>query len=106
MLFNGRNQIPYWYSVYNCKRSSGYHRGVDVMGLDDKTIFSTVSGTVQRATVITNKAGPTWEWGYYIRIDEANGNKHYFCHCAPNSFKVRVGQKVSVGTAIATRVIS
>lgn len=100
-IFTGRNQIPYWYSVYNAKRSSGIHRGVDICGLDDTTIHCPVAGTVARTTVITNRADPTWEWGWYVRVDDPAGNKHYFCHCTANSFAVTVGQTIAAGTPLA-----
>ena len=101
LMFDGRNEVPFWYSVYNAKRSKGPHRGIDVRGLDSDRILCPVNGTVRTATIITNKSDPTWEWGWYLRIDDAQGNKHYFAHCLVSSFAVQPGSKVQKGQVIA-----
>ena len=101
MIFAGRNQVPYGYGCYNYRRSSGsVHRGIDIVGLDDDVIRSTIVGTVRRALIVTGRSDLTWQWGYYVRVDDAKGNKHYFCHMDAGSFKVKVGQRVSVGTPL------
>ena len=71
------------------------------MGRDSTAICCPVNGTVQRATIVTNKSDPTWEWGWYVRVDDTQGNKHYFCHCEPGSLQVKAGQAVVQGTVLA-----
>ncbi|MEG1276208.1 MAG: GH25 family lysozyme [Ruthenibacterium sp.] len=101
MLFDGRNQVPYGYGTYRYKRSGSLHRGIDVVGLDGNVIRSTVAGTVKRATHVAYSTGDlTWQWGYYVRVDDAQGNKYFFCHMQADSFAVKVGQKVAVGTPL------
>lgn len=100
MLFKKRNEVKYDYSTYLSR--NGAHGGVDVAGLDDNVIYCPVDGVVQAAHFVRKTLwdARTWEWGYYIRIDDANGNRHHFCHMKPNSFMVKVGQRVTKGTPL------
>ena len=72
------------------------HKGLDLVGLDDKTIYSTVNGTVEAARHDTH---PTGGMGLYIRIREDGTNRRfYFAHLSEVS--VKVGQRVRVGDKI------
>lgn len=72
------------------------HRGLDLVGLDDKTIYSTVTGTVEAARYDTH---PTGGMGLYIRIREDGTNRRfYFAHLSEAI--VKAGQRVSVGDRI------
>ena len=79
-------------------RSGGTHRGIDIVGDDDKTVRAVAAGTVTVATIIKNKNDPTWEWGNYVRVDLPGGEKHYYCHLASRS--VKAGDKLAAGDAI------
>ena len=72
------------------------HKGIDLVGLDDKTIYSTVIGTVEAVRVDTH---PTGGLGLYVRIGE-NGTNHryYFAHLS--QAYVQQGQPVQVGDKI------
>ena len=74
------------------------HLGVDIVGIDDKTILSPIDGIVKSSTIITDKSNLTWQWGNYIRIDSADGFKLFFCHL--NSRLVKKGDKVIKGQPI------
>lgn len=74
------------------------HKGMDIVGLSSKNIISPVAGIVKSSTIITNKNNITWEWGNYVRVDDAQGNKHYFCHMASRA--VSAGQRVEIGTKL------
>lgn len=91
LLFQGRNRVT---STFEPPDRPDHH-GIDIVGDDSSDILCTVDGTVRSSTIITNKNNPTWEWGNYVRVDDAQGRRHYFCHMASRS--VRVGQKVKVG---------
>ena len=71
------------------------HDGLDLVGLQDKTIYSTVDGVVERAGCEdpTNKKQG---FGIYIRIKQ-NGStdRYYFGHLSKIS--VKVGQTVKKG---------
>lgn len=91
LLFQGRNRVT---SLY---RGSGRpdHDGIDIVGDDSTDILCTVDGVVKSSTIVRDKTSPTWSWGNYVRVDDAKGNKHFFCHMASRA--ARVGQKVKIG---------
>ena len=112
-IFNGRVQVKYSYGRYGWTRDGGktWHGGLDVIGLDDKTIRmpyykgKKITGKVIRARIVHDHSNKTWEWGWYVCVqldaDQTPDtvNFLYFCHCA--SLLVAVGQKVSSGDALA-----
>jgi murein DD-endopeptidase MepM/ murein hydrolase activator NlpD len=72
------------------------HKGLDLVGLDDKTIYSTVTGVVEASRRDTH---PTGGMGLYIRIREDGTNRRfYFAHLS--EALVKAGQRVSVGDRI------
>lgn len=112
-IFKNRFRVRYNYARYGYTRGGGktWHGGIDLEALDDKTIYvptykgKSISGTVTRARIVTDKSNKTWEWGYYVCVQlDANQtpdavNFLYFCHCA--SLLVKAGQKVKSGDALA-----
>lgn len=91
LLFKGRNRITGGYRLPDRPD----HNGLDIVGDDSHDVLCPVAGTVKSSTIITNKADSTWEWGNYVRVDDAQGNRLFFCHMASRA--VSVGQKVSPG---------
>ena len=112
-IFNGRVQICYAYGRFGWTRNGGktWHGGIDLVGLDDKTIRmpfykgKKISGKVTRARIVYDHNNKTWEWGWYVCVQlDANQtpdtvNFLYFCHCS--KLLVTAGQKVSSGDALA-----
>lgn len=112
-IFKGRFRVRYNYARFGYTRGSGktWHGGIDLEALDDETIYmptykgKSISGTVTRARIVTDKRNATWEWGYYVCVQlDANQtpdaiNYLYFCHCA--KLLVKAGQKVKSGDALA-----
>lgn len=112
-IFSGRTRVRYNYSRYGYTRNNGktWHGGIDLEGLDSTEILmpdyngKSISGTVTRARIVTNKNNATWEWGYYVcvRLDSNQTgdtvNYLYFCHNAEN--KVKAGDKVKTGDVLA-----
>lgn len=94
LIFKGRNRVTSGYRLSDRPD----HNGLDIVGDDSKDILCPVEGTVKSSTIITNKNDPTWEWGNYVRVDDKDGNRLYFCHMASRA--VSVGQKVSPGTKL------
>lgn len=74
------------------------HNGVDLVGVDSDVVISPVEGTVVVSTIVTDKSDLTWEWGNFVRVDDSDGNRYFFCHL--DSRKVKAGQKVTVGTEL------
>lgn len=105
--------MRYNYARFGYTRGGGktWHGGIDLEALDDETIYmptykgKSISGTVTRARIVTDKSNATWEWGYYVCVQlDANQtpdtvNYLYFCHCA--KLLVKAGQKVKSGDALA-----
>ena len=91
LLFKGRNRITSGYRLPDRPD----HNGLDIVGDDSTDVLCPVAGTVKSSTIITDKSNSTWEWGNYVRVDDADGNRLFFCHL--DSRAVKVGQKVNPG---------
>lgn len=91
LLFKGKNRITSGYRLADRPD----HNGLDIVGDDSKDILCPVAGTVKSSTIITNKSDSTWEWGNYVRVDDKDGNRLFFCHM--DSRAVKVGQTVKPG---------
>ena len=91
LLFKGRNRITSGYRLPDRPD----HNGLDIVGDDSHDVLCPVAGTVRGSTMITDKNDSTWEWGNYVRVDDADGNRLFFCHL--DSRAVKVGQKVNPG---------
>lgn len=78
------------------------HKGMDLVGIDSKDIFSTVNGVVESARRDTNPNNPNdtkYGMGNYIRIkDDATGYRFYFAHLS--KILVKAGDRVKVGDKI------
>lgn len=117
-IFDGRNQVVYSYGRYGYTRGGGktWHGGLDIVGVDDTTVRmpsyfaadgteKTLTGTVTRARIVTDKSNKTWEWGYYVCVKLDSGltpdsvNYLYFCH--NSKLLVKAGDKVKTGDALA-----
>lgn len=91
LIFQGRNRVTSGYRLPDRPN----HNGLDIVGDDSHDVLCPVSGTVKSSTIITDKSNSTWEWGNYVRVDDAQGNRLFFCHL--DSRAVKVGQKVNPG---------
>lgn len=74
------------------------HNGLDLVGVDDITVYAPCDGVVVSSKIVTDKSNLTWQWGNYVRIDVANGYSVYLCHL--KSRNVKTGQKVKKGDKI------
>ena len=98
MIYNGRFKVtsPFGKRVLNGVTEN--HKGIDLVGLDNKYVCAAVSGVVGSSCIITDKSDRTWEWGNYIRINGDDGNKYYYCHL--DKRLVNVGTRVKAGDHI------
>lgn len=94
LLFKGRNRVT---SPFRPPDRPD-HNGIDIVGDDSKEILCPVDGVVKSSLIIQNRSDPTWEWGHYVRVDDAAGNRYFFCHM--ESRAVRAGQKVQIGDVL------
>ena len=69
------------------------HDGLDLVGLDSKEIYSTISGTVEYAGW-ENPSDKTQGFGLYARIKESSSDdRYYFGHLS--KINVKVGQDIA-----------
>lgn len=74
---------------------SDYHKGIDLIG--NTAVYSPCEGVIR---VINNDPDG---WGNYISIGDTDGiHRHILCHLKAGSIKVKVGQKVTRSTIVAT----
>ena len=91
LLFKGRNRITSGYRLPERKD----HNGLDIVGIDSRDILCPVDGIVKSSTMITDHSNLTWQWGNYVRVDDDQGRRLFFCHM--DSRAVTAGQKVKRG---------
>ena len=98
MIYSGKFKVtsPFGPRVLNGARED--HKGIDVVGINDKYVCAVVSGVVGVSTIITDKSNRTWEWGNYVRIDGDDGRRYYYCHLAKRL--VSAGKRVKAGDHI------
>lgn len=95
MIYSGKFEVtsPFGWRTLNGAREN--HRGIDVVGLDNKYVCAAAPGTVAVSTIITDKSNRTWEWGNYVRVDGDDGRKYYYCHLSQRL--VTPGRRVRAG---------
>lgn len=91
--FKGKFKVtsPRGYRTLNGKRE--YHKGIDLVGVDDTMVYSISDGTV-RTAYQGNGAG------YYVVVTMADGRRVFYMHLKANSYKVKTGDKVVKGQAL------
>lgn len=72
---------------------TAFHKGIDLVGLDDTTIYSISEGVVH-TSYQANGAG------YYVVVTMDDGRRIFYMHLKANSFKVKNGERVKVGQAL------
>lgn len=98
MIYSGKFKVtsPFGQRVLNGVKQN--HKGIDVVGLDDKHVCAVTSGKVVASRIVTNKSNPTWEWGNYVCVLGDDGKQYYYCHL--NKRLVNVGKYVNAGDHI------
>lgn len=92
--FKGKYKITSHYGNRVLNGKPEFHKGVDLVGIDDKTVYAPCDGVIGTSTRVY--VGATAEWGNYIRLDSADGKYSIFmCHL--KSRAVVKGQKVTKG---------
>jgi len=86
-------------SVYGWRTLNGqrdFHRGVDLVG--SGRVIAAAGGRVAVSTMVTDRSNLTWQWGNYVRVDDAAGRRFYYCHL--KSRFVKPGQEIRAGDHI------
>jgi murein DD-endopeptidase MepM/ murein hydrolase activator NlpD len=68
-----------------------YHGGLDLVGIDDKTVYAIADGIVDAVPYEANG------FGYYVRQKLPDGRRIYYGHMAKGSIIVKAGQNIKVG---------
>lgn len=88
------------YGERELEGTSGFHGGVDLVGLETDRVVSTVSGTVTASRVVTDKADGTWMWGEHIVIAGDDGRLYFYFHLsqrlAEQHERVSAGQVIGI----------
>ena len=71
-----------------------YHRGLDLVGLDDINVYAVADGVVDATPY--EKDG----FGYYVRQKLADGKRIYYAHMKAGSIAVKAGQHIKKGTLL------
>jgi len=88
MIYKGRYKVTQVYKGV-------YHQGIDLVGLDSKTIYVPIDGVIIRANTDTYYDGGM---GNYVKLQDSLGRYHLFAHLS--EFKVHIGQVAPKGTPI------
>jgi murein DD-endopeptidase MepM/ murein hydrolase activator NlpD len=67
-----------------------FHKGIDLVGLDDITVYSISDGTVKTAYQANGA-------GYYVVVTMTDGRRVFYMHLKENSFKVKTGDFIKAG---------
>lgn len=73
-----------------------YHKGLDLVALEDKTVYAIADGTVDATPF---EAGG---FGYYVRQKLPDGRRIYYGHMAQGSICVKPGQTIKKGDKLGT----
>ena len=89
--FKGKFKVtsPRGNRVLNGK--SEYHGGLDLVAIDDKTVYAIADGKVDAVPYEANG------FGYYVRQLLPDGRRIYYGHMAKGSIKVKAGQSIKKG---------
>ena len=98
MIYSGKFKVtsPFGQRVLNDVKDN--HKGIDVVGLDDKYVCAVTSGVVLVSQIITDKSNRTWEWGNYVCVRGDDGKLYYYCHLSKRL--VSVGKRINAGDHI------
>lgn len=94
--FKGKFKVtsPRGYRILNGREE--YHGGIDIVGLDDDTVYAIADGTVDAVPYEANG------FGYYVRQLLPDGRRIYYGHMAKGSICVKAGQSIKTGDKLGT----
>lgn len=92
--FKGQFRVtsPRGYRTIDGKKE--YHGGLDLVALEDRTVYAIADGTVDYVAYEPNG------FGYYMRQLLSDGRRIYYGHMLRGSIVVETGQRISKGDKI------
>ena len=94
--FKGKFRVtsPRGYRTLSGKRE--FHKGIDLVGVDDLTVYAIADGTIDATPYEANG------FGYYVRQVLPDGRRIYYAHMKKGSICVKPGQKIKAGDKLGT----
>ena len=83
----GKIRLTSPYGERELEGTSGFHGGIDIVGLESTRVVSACSGVVAQSTVVTDKSNANWMWGEYIIILGDDGRTYFYFHLASRAVK-------------------
>jgi len=98
--FNGRVKVTSPFGWRELNGQQDFHRGIDLVGIDDITVIAPCDGVIGTSTILDPKTDKTltWQFGNYIRLDTDDNMHIFMCHL--DSRAVKRGDFVKRGDTI------
>tara|TARA_R110000796_G_C14525116_1_gene431294 strand:- start:618 stop:1220 length:603 start_codon:yes stop_codon:yes gene_type:complete len=97
----GKNKVTAqfgpWVHPISGKKTN--HNGVDLISLDDQTIYAPEGGKVTAARKSNATGGG---YGYYVKMVGDSGHEHILAHMEADSFGVDTNDKIQQGDPLGT----
>lgn len=94
--FKGKFRVTSPRGYRNLGGTEAYHGGLDLVALEDKTVYAIADGTVDATPFEPNG------FGYYVRQLLPDGRRIYYGHMAKDSIVVEPGQTIKKGDKLGT----
>ena len=101
--FNGRVKVTSPFGWRELNGQQDFHRGIDLVGIDDITVIAPCDGVIGTSTILDPKTDKTltWQFGNYIRLDTDDNMHIFMCHL--DSRAVKRGDFVKRGDTIGIK---
>ena len=83
----GKIRLTSPYGERALEGTSGFHGGIDIVGLESVRVVSACAGVVAQSTVVTDKSDPNWMWGEYVIVLGEDGRTYFYFHLANRAVK-------------------
>ena len=97
----GNNKVtsPFGPRIHPISGQQSDHNGVDIISLDNQTIYAPEGGKI---TAARKSNAPGGGYGYYIKMVGDSGHEHILAHMKSKSFEVSTGDLIDQGDALGT----
>ena len=97
----GSNKVtsPFGPRIHPISGQQSDHNGVDLISLDNQTIYAPEGGKI---TAARKSNAPGGGYGYYIKMVGDSGHEHILAHMKSKSFEVSTGDLIDQGDALGT----
>lgn len=89
--FKGKYRVTSPRGNRNLFGKTEFHKGIDLVGIDDTTVYAIADGTISATPYEQNG------FGYYVRQMLSDGRRIFYAHLKAGSISVKAGQTVKKG---------